>query len=49
MFPYRSFADLNFAIRLISPYLLYRWLWWRLRVALEASGVRRKPPEAEPQ
>ena len=49
MFPYRSFADLNFAIRLISPYQLYRWLWWRLRVALEASGVRKKPfnPEAQ--
>jgi len=40
----KHLSDIQFAVRLISPYQLYRWLWWRLRVALEVAGVRKESP-----
>jgi peptidoglycan/xylan/chitin deacetylase (PgdA/CDA1 family) len=32
---------LNFAMRIYAPYHMYRWFIWRVRVTLEAIGIRR--------
>jgi len=37
----RRLPSASFALSLMSPYQFYRWLWWRIRVFLELSGVKR--------
>jgi len=39
----RRFPGISFALSLMSPYQFYRWLWWRIRVFLELTGVRSGP------
>lgn len=36
----RRFPGISFALSLMSPYQFYRWLWWRIRVFLELTGVK---------